>query len=204
MMSAMGIDYILKGATEEDIRIVQNILDVCKGRPDFDSDCGKGKGAEVVSSETLDLSDHNSIGFDLCEKGTIKVKTYTREGMVYYDETDRKVLLEQLVLMFSGSQFADIDLADFFPVFEKKCRFSYIEYKKGELLEKSTKLLENVTKGMSKDSVSIFVQHTFTDISEWSSTEEVLYEEYSNILIQSNMNELVEGKGVFAVFISEL
>lgn len=204
MMSAMGIDYILKGATEEDIRIVQNILDVCKGRPDFDSDCGKGKGAKVVSSETLDLSDHNSIGFDLCEKGTITVKTYSREGIVYYDESDRKVLLEQLVLMFSGSQFADIDLADSFPVFEKKCCFSYIEYKKGELLEKATNLLENATKGLSKDSISIFAQHEYTDISEMSSTEDELHNKFPNILIQVGMNREEVDNGVFAAFIASV
>ena len=55
MSPAIGMDFMLYGASDKDKTTVQSILNRYKGKPYFDSDIGKGEGAKVIISETLDF-----------------------------------------------------------------------------------------------------------------------------------------------------
>ena len=201
MMPATGMDFILKGAKEDDIEFVQRIIDGQKGMPYFDPDIGKGDNARAIPSETLDLPDECCIGLDLSANGSIKIKIVSgEEGIIYYDDADRRKLLEQLVLMFSGYLIADVDLADFMPVFEKNCWFWWTEYKEGELNAKAEKLLEEATKGLEKEDMVLFLQFTNGSLPEIAALE--LGDEFQDILMQIVTTETEEDTGTLVVFIA--
>ena len=160
MFPAIGMDIILKGAREEDKMIVQSILDGYKGKPYVNPDIGNGEGGKVIISETFDLSDDVWFGVDLSEKGVMKIIDDSSMGVIYYDEPDRQVLIEQLVLMVSGPRNMDMDYADIIPILEKGCRFSWAECRDEEIKDCGIQLTRAAMKECETKETEFFIQIT--------------------------------------------
>lgn len=160
MCPAVGIDFMLYGASDKDKTTVQSILNRYKGKPYFDSDIGKGEGAKVIISETLDLPDDVWVCIDLSKKGVMKIISDSRMGIIYYDEPDRQILLEQLVLMVSGHRNVDSDYADIIPILEKGCRFSWAECRDEEIKDCGIQLTRVAMKESETRETEFFIQIT--------------------------------------------
>ncbi len=133
--------FVFKGAEDADIKFIQKILDGYKGKPYSGPEYGDGK---VIMTDSPGKPEEYGIEFDLGGDGIIKIKGDSREGSVLYDAPDRNVLIEQLILMFSGNRFQDSDYADLMPVFEAGCRFRHAECENGHVREQTEKLLKDV------------------------------------------------------------
>lgn len=160
MFSAIGIDFVLKGAKEEDILLVQHILDGYKGKWYFDSTIGNEDGGKVIPSETLELQDGAWVGVDLSENGIIKIKSDSNIGIIFYDEPDRQILLEQLVLMVSGPRIQDMDWADIIPILKKGCKFSWVECRDEDIKDSGIQLTRAVMKKSEEIESEFFIQIT--------------------------------------------
>ncbi len=163
MMPAMGIDIALKGAKSEDIEIVHKIFDEYQGKTYFDPVNGPGR---VIPVDSLEVTDEYGLEFDLSKEGIIKIKADDREGIVFYEMSDRKTILEQLVLMCSGNRIQDLDFLDYIPIFERECRFRYFESTTDVFEANLTDFLNNTLNGQDPNSISIFFQITLGDLSD--------------------------------------
>ena len=161
MLSAIGVNIALKGATDTDLNTVQSILDGYREQSFFDLSNGYG---QVVRTDALDMYDRGVIGIDLSIDGVVKLVVDSKEGTVFFSVSDRQALLSQLVLMFSGYKIADVDLADYMPIFERGCTFRYSECKSEDYDKSLSGLFDDTLDGVTPNEVDAFVQITDGDL----------------------------------------
>ena len=161
MLPAIGVNIALKGATDIDLNTVQSILDGYREQSCFDPSNGTG---QVVRTDALDMYDRGVIGIDLSMDGVVKFVVDSREGTVFLSVSDRQALLSQLVLMFSGYKFADVDFDDYMPIFEKGCTFRYAECNSEGFDKSLSGLFDDALDGVAPNEVDAFIQVTDGDL----------------------------------------
>ncbi len=181
MMPAMGINLAFKGATEDDIRIAQDVFDGYQGKPYFDPIRGAGN-AFIVDDWTLESK--YELGYDLSTDGVITIKGGEDEAVIAYDKMDRSNIIQQLVLMFSGYRFADADYADIYPILAKGCRFSWTTCRDGDFYKETKKLLD--VGYMAPKDVDLFIQITLTTNNLVEIVEDMnkICEGYNDVVVQ--------------------
>ena len=165
MMPAMGVNYALKGATEADISLVRAVVEKCSKEHSFDDANGLGTVTVVDSLETVEYD----IGLDISKRGKVEFYVGNKAGVIEYDEADKDALLRELVLMFSGNVFMDVDMADYMPIFEKGCEFSYIDCQGSELRKGIKNFLDsalNTIKQETKAFIQITVENSDGSIAD--------------------------------------
>ncbi len=148
MIGPASCNIILKGASSEEIKVVQDILDSYK-----EYDVTPGKAMSFESSDAP-LDSDNTWMIDLSDDGILKMKHMSfspdRECRVLYEKEDRTCLIEQMVLMISGMREKELDYEyDILPILEKTCRFISIDDLNGDIITK----VVSVVKEMNKDAM---------------------------------------------------
>ncbi len=139
-MWAMGCDFALVGATHEEVEYVQNIIDENRKINSGDAFAPGSEPGSVIMLDSFDVPADYDIGVDLSENGKASIicmfrsKNFMKQGIISYEEKDRKDLLYQLVIMQIGFKFMDVDFNDIMPIFEKGCTFKYINCQKDDYL----------------------------------------------------------------------
>ncbi len=182
-MLAMGCNFALVGATQEELIFVRNVID--KNRDQFDDGDGfmpnNGPGS-VISLESFDSPADYDIGLDFCENRTVRIKSMysQRVGTVSYDDTDRSNLLYQLVMMQIGFKFADVPFDEIMDILEKGSVFKSIECKDVDYKTSFKQILEGSLKGKDPKTSDILVQ--MIDPPE--------------VLVILEIDEIIEGSGI--------
>ncbi len=198
MMPAMGINIVLNGADVSDKKVVQAVFDSFQDESFFDVTNGSGK---VISEDTASEHEGHNIEFDLSNEQSIKIAVEGMVGVIYYDTPDKHILLEQLVLMFSGYKVMDVDLADIMPVLEKGCKFTWLRCKEEECSKAAMDLVFFVLKGRDNDTVDAFLQ--ITDASLLAVSQIGLDEFEQNVIMQLISTETKGGQCTIALFYSD-
>ncbi len=155
MMRASGNNLVLKNADIEDIRTVQSILD---GYTKFDIKPGRALAYESIDRQLIDYKD---FVIDMSKAGTVKVRYAgdTREGVIVYDNDDRKRLLEQLTLLVSGQRWRELDYEDIITILEKKCLFKWTDASEEGIAENTLSLLKDMIENEESDEkVNVLLQ----------------------------------------------
>ena len=157
MIGAFKPDIVLCGCSDEDLLLAQKVYD------SYDESVlepGGFQDGKIHIAETLTELGSSSIGFDLNTPGEIIVKIGggSDEGKIYYSQGDRGVLLQQLVLMFTGMRILDSDAADIMPILAKGCSFSWCEMDESNLTKAGTELIENALVGSNSDRPTMVLQ----------------------------------------------
>ena len=119
MMPAKGIKVAIKSEYAGDIAVIEKIFKNYKTKNYFDPATGM---PEVISVSEFDMADEFDIALDMTEEGCIKLKTEVGETEILYAEDDRKALLTQLIVMFSGNRIIDADISEIMKVVGSQCR----------------------------------------------------------------------------------
>ncbi|MBR6148975.1 MAG: hypothetical protein IKQ44_11575 [Lachnospiraceae bacterium] len=148
MIGPASCDFILKGASSEEIKVVQDILDSYK-----EYDVTPGKIMIYESSDEKPDRD-NAWMIDLSGDGVLKMKNLgylpEHECRVIYEKEDRIRLIEQMALMISGMREKELDYEfDILPILEKTCRFICMDDLSGDIITK----VVSVVKEMNKDAI---------------------------------------------------
>lgn len=167
MFPAIGMDFLLIGGevdTLDVLRAASEKRDIISEEERRKSACSfeicEEKDADLDSTIVKYIDNACKIGIDLREAGEVKlwIGGLSKAGRIFYKESDRDILLEQLVLMLCGGAWMDADLADIMPFLEKGCLFRWIAAGADELVEKGTALVSEAIKETKEREAEILLQ----------------------------------------------
>lgn len=140
--TASKIDVTLCGCNDDDIKAIKDILKSYENG-EFRN---RGQG-NVYVVQTFDEMTSEGLGFDLRENGKVIVGINGSEEtfIVKCKEEDKSRVIEQVLLMFSGSKICDADASDYLPFLTNGCTFYWKRINENdELQDEDAFLKENM------------------------------------------------------------
>ncbi len=168
MMSAKGIKVAIKSEYAGDIAVIEEVFEEYRNRNYFDP---SDDSAEIIPTTNIDSVDNYDIALDLSNEGSLELKTPVGDTTILYSEEDRKPLIKQLILMFSGNRIIDADISEIMAVLGEHCRaiskywgYTKEEYRNLEnddyfnLWEKINSIIADAIADKDPSEMDIFIQ----------------------------------------------
>ncbi len=196
-MWAMGCNFALVGATQEELDYVQNLIDENRKANPGDHFAPGSEPGSVIMLDSFDSSDGYNIGIDLSENGKARIKCmykskcFEKEWIISYEEQDRRNLLFQLVMMQIGFKFMDVPFDEIMVMFEKGCDFKSIDGQREDYLSSTRSFITERIQGKDINQVGLFIQWVdFTGLNSILETDELIGE----LGFQSFLHQIIELK----------
>ncbi len=202
MNGSFCVGVALCGCDDDDVKVVKDAINAYDNADSIDIEQGI---VRIVN--TLDEMTSETIGFDLSddEKLVVRINGCEKDFNVRYKQEDKRVLLEQMVLMISGDRALEADIGDILSLMENGCTFSWKSIEEDDLPRRGIEFFAKIRESSQKDMIDMYYQIT-GDVSLLSCSllnDEIEKSEWINNAVFQVVNREGGDSLILSAFLSE-